>query len=285
MTRVGGRPRATLVGAAGESSDVYVQALARGLSILALFDVEHPEWSLNDICRQTGISKTTAYRMLRTLEQKAFLVFDPTTERYHLGHAIIPCAYLSLSSMGFARSVHPFLEELAATTGETVELAVEGEGGAVVVDHVATSHPFKPNLPLGRVLRGLASSTMKVLVANQAEADWERFLQVHHAKLTPMTVTDPHTIRDELVTVAKEGLAFDMQEHDVGVCAVSAPIFGLDEDIRAVLTLVAPAERFGLEERGKKVEAVQKSAAAISRHLQRASSAGLLTGSGGGETL
>jgi DNA-binding IclR family transcriptional regulator len=285
MARVGGRPRTALVGGAGESSDVYVQALARGLSILALFDVEHPEWSLHDIARQTGISKTTVYRMLRTLERKAFLAFDPATERYHLGHAIIPCAYLSLSNMGFARSTHSFLEDLAADTGETVELAVEGEGGAVVVDHVATSHPFKPNLPLGRVLRSLANSAMKVLVAYRTEADRERLLQVHQAKLTPMTVTDPQALRDELSTVAKEALAFDMEEHDVGVCAVSAPIFGLDGDIRAVITLVAPAERFGAEERGAKIEAVQESAAAISRYLQQASSAVMLTGPRGGEKL
>ena len=143
MARAGGRPRASLPGGTEEASDLYVQALARGLSILALFDVEHPEWSLHDICRQTGISKTTAYRMLRTLEWKGFVTFDSATERYHLGPATIPGAYLSLSNVGFVRFTHPLIEDLAARTGETVELTVEGVGGAVVVDQVATSAPLQ----------------------------------------------------------------------------------------------------------------------------------------------
>ena len=124
-----------------------------------------PSGACNDICRQTGISKTTAYRMLRTLEWKGFVVFDPETERYHLGPAIIPGAYLSLSYVGFVRSTHPFLEDLAKATGETVELTVESAQGAVVVDQVATSHPFKPNLPTGRMLRNLANSAMRMWVA------------------------------------------------------------------------------------------------------------------------
>ena len=77
MARAGGRPRASLGGRSEEESELYVQALARGLTILALFDVEHPEWNLNDICARTGVSKTTAYRMLRTLEWKEFVGLRP----------------------------------------------------------------------------------------------------------------------------------------------------------------------------------------------------------------
>ena len=44
---------------------------------------------------------------------------------------------------------------------------------------------------------------------------------------------------------AETGLAYDLEEQDLGVCAVSAPIFGPDGDVRAAITVVAPAERFG----------------------------------------
>ena len=97
------------------------------------------------------MSKTTAYRMVRTLEAKDFLVYDPQTERYHLGKATIPGAYLTMSYVGFVRAAHPFLERLAEATGETVELTVGEPGGAVVVDQVPTTHPFRLNLPTGRI--------------------------------------------------------------------------------------------------------------------------------------
>ncbi|MFH0915678.1 MAG: IclR family transcriptional regulator [bacterium] len=270
MARTGGRPRSSIEGRSEEDSDLFVRALARGLTILALFDVEHPRWSLNEVCERTGISKTTAYRMLRTLECKDFVVFDAETERYHLGRATIPGAYLALSYVGFVRATHPFLEELAEATGETVELTVAGAGGAVVVDQVATTHPFKPNLPIGRILSSVANSSLRMHVAFRPEAERQRILRTAQHRLTPHTVTDPELIARQLATAVQEGVSYDLEEQDMGVCAVSAPVFGPDGDVKAVVTVVAPSERFGPRERKRKADAVKSTAAEMTRYLSGA---------------
>lgn len=271
MARAGGRPRAPLRGRAEEDSELYVQALARGLTILAVFDVEHPEWSLNEICERTGISKTTAYRMLRTLEWKEFVVFDPETERYHLGPAMIPGAYLALSYVSFVRYTHPFLEDLAKITGETVELTVESAQGAVVVDQVATSHPFKPNLPTGRILGNMASSAVRMWVAMKPEGERARLLREPQLKFTPHTTTDPKELAAMLARAAEEGVAYDLEEQDLGVCAVSAPVFAPGGDVLAVLTVVAPSDRFGVEARTKIVEVLKKKATEMTAYFRSTS--------------
>ncbi len=268
MPRAGGRPRGSLGGVSEEESELYVQALARGLTILALFDVEHPEWSLSDICSRTGISKTTAYRMLRTLEWKGFVAFDHEAERYHLGPAMIPGAYLSLSSVSFVRSTHPFLEDLAKTTGETVELTVESAQGAVVVDQVATSHPFKPNLPTGRILRNMANSAVRMWVAMRSEEERTRLLREPQIKFTPHTTTDPAELAAMLKGAAQDGVAYDLEEQDLGVCAVSAPVFGPGSDVLAVLTVVAPSDRFGPEGRARNTLAVKAKAEEMTTHFR-----------------
>ena len=271
MARTGGRPRGSLGERPEEENELYVQALARGLTILALFDVEHPEWSLNDICLRTGISKTTAYRMLRTLEWKGFVAFDADTERYHLGPAMIPGAYLSLSYVSFVRSTHPFLEDLAVSTGETVELTVESAQGAVVVDQVATSHPFKPNLPTGRILRNVANSAVRMWVALRPEEDRARLLREPLLKFTRHTTTDPKELAAMLEKAAVEGVAYDMEEQDLGACAVSAPVFGPGGDVLAVLTVVAPSDRFGPEGRAKNSQAVRQKAAEMAAYFRSSS--------------
>ncbi len=271
MARAGGRQRASLGGRSEEESELYVQALARGLTILALFDVEHPEWNLNDICARTGVSKTTAYRMLRTLEWKEFVVFDPETERYRLGRAMIPGAYLTLSYVSFVRSTHPFLEDLAKETGETVELTVESAQGAVVVDQVATSHPFKPNLPTGRILGNMANSAVRMYVAMRPEEERARLLREPQVKFTPHTTTDPNELAAMLVKAADEGVAYDLEEQDLRVCAVSAPIFGPGGDVLAVLTVVAPSDRFGAEGRAKNTNAVKNKAAEMTAYFRSTS--------------
>jgi DNA-binding IclR family transcriptional regulator len=272
MGRVGGRQRVQVEEGSEESSGLFVQALGRGLSILALFDVEQPEWSLDEVSRKTGISKTTAYRMLRTLEYKGFLSFDGETERYHIGPAAIPVSYLAISCVAYTRQLHAHLEQLAEETGETIELAVEGRGGAVVVDHVATSHPFKANLPLGRVLRNLANSAMKILVAYQPSAARQRIIAKPQAKLTPNTVTDPRLISEELDRVVVEGLAFDIEEQNIGVSAVSAPVFGPDGELKAAVTIVTPAERFTGANRAKLSKAVVASAVELTHFFGRVTS-------------
>ena len=272
MARAGGRPRSPVESQSEEESDLFIRALARGLTILALFDIEHPEWGLNDICARTGLSKTTAYRMLRTLEWKDFVVFDPETDLYHLGRATIPGAYLALSSVSFVRAVHPFLEELAEATGETVELTVEGAGGAVVVDQVATTHPFKPNLPIGRVLSSVANSSFRMHVAFRPEAERQKILRSAQLRFTPNTVTDPEQIENQLAASVRDGVSYDLEEQDLGVCAVSAPVFGADGAVRAVVTIVAPSERFGPREKRKNTEAVKNIAAEMTRYLSRVTS-------------
>jgi DNA-binding IclR family transcriptional regulator len=271
MARGGGRPRASLGGRPEEESELYVHALARGLTILALFDVEHPEWTLNDILSRTGISKTTAYRMLRTLEWKGYVVFDTETERYHLGPAMIPGAYLTLSSVSFVRYTHPFLEDLAKETGETIELTVESAQGAVVVDQVATSHPFKPNLPTGRTLRNMANSTVRMWVAMRPAEERARLLREPQLKFTPHTTTDPAELAAMLERAAAEGVAYDIEEQDLGICAVSAPVFGPGGDVLAVLTVVAPSDRFGPQGREKNAEAVKKKAAEMTAYFRSTS--------------
>jgi IclR family acetate operon transcriptional repressor len=267
MARAGGRQRAATAGASEEESDFFVRALARGLSILALFDIEHPEWSLGDICKNTGISKTSAYRMLRTLEAKEFLLYDSQTERYHLGNAAIPLAYLAISHVGFVRAIRPFLEELAEATGETVELAVASGGGAVVVDQVATTRPFRLNMPTGRVLNNLANSCFRMHAAFMPPAQREKILRMPQVRLTPNTVTDPEEIARRLAEARRTGLAYDLEEQDLGVCAVSAPVFERDGRVAAVVTLVCPAERFGPRERKKKSEVLKRAAARMSEYL------------------
>ncbi len=271
MARVGGRPRSSTEDPSGVENELYVQALARGLTIVALFDVEHPLWSLGEICEATGISKTTAYRMLRTLEWKGFVVFDAETERYHLGPAMIPGAYLSLSYVSFVRYTHPFLEDLAKATGETVELTVESAQGAVVVDQVATSHPFKPNLPTGRILGNMANSAVRMWVALRPEEEWGRLLREPQIKFTPHTTTDSSELAAMLALAAEEGVAFDLEEQDLGVCAVSAPVFAPGGNVLAVLTVVAPSDRFGPEGRAKNAQAVKAKAAEMTSYFRSTS--------------
>jgi len=267
----GGAPVSSGEGAGSverNNDDVFqVRALSRGLRVLALFTVDHPEWSLSDLSRRTGLHKATAYRMTRTMEAEGFLVFDTTTGKYHLGPATIPLSFLASAQSELVRLARPYLEELAELTGETTNLAVEVEGSVVVIGQVLTSHPFKPSLPLGRVLTDLANTHGQLFAAFRPEGERARLLAAPQAKLTPNTVTDSVEIAAKLVRVADEGVAFDLEEHGLGICAVAAPVRDQSGDVKATLSVVAPKERFGAQEKKKHAQAVKRVAASFSAYL------------------
>ncbi len=137
----------------------------------------------------------------------------------------------------------------------------------MVIGQVLTSHLFKPSLPLGRVMHDLANSHAQVFAAFAPEAERERFLAVPQSKITPNTLTDPAEIALRLDKVAAEGVAFDLEEHGLGICAVAAPVWDRNGDLKAALSVVAPKERFGPQEKKKNAQAVKQVAASFSIYL------------------
>jgi DNA-binding IclR family transcriptional regulator len=244
-----------------------VRSLSRGLKVLALFSVDYPEWSLADLARATGLHKATTYRMTRTMEAEGFLIFDPATSNYHLGPSVIPLSYLAQAHSEFEKMAKPFLEKLAAETGETANLGIESEGAFIVIGSVLTSHAFKPTLPIGRVLTDLSNSHGKLLVALKPPAERAAFLARPQPQLTPYSLVSTADIQAELDRVVEEGVAYDMEEHGLGVCAVAAPVRGSNGAVIATLSVVAPKERFGPEERLRATEIVKRVAAEFSAFL------------------
>jgi DNA-binding IclR family transcriptional regulator len=254
-------------GGCATDDQFVVRALCRGLRVLALFNVDHSEWSLNDLARTTKLHKATTYRMTRTMEAEGFLVFDPDTGNYHLGPALIPLSYLAQSQSEFERMAKPFLEKLAAESGETANLATETEGTFIVIGSVLTSHTFKPSLPIGRVLVDLNNAHSKLAVALKPPQERAKFLSRSPVAETKYSLTDRKQIETELERAAQEGVAYDMEEHGVGVCSVAAPVYGPKGALIATISVVAPKERFGPEERKRATEHVKRAAAELSEYL------------------
>lgn len=255
------------LGACAGEDQFVVRALSRGLRVLALFNVDHSEWSLNELARATHLHKATTYRMTRTMEAEGFLVFDSKTGNYHLGPAVIPLSYLARTQSELERMAKPFLEKLAAESGETANLAIETEGTFIVIGSVLTSHTFKPSLPIGRVLTDLSNAHGKLSVAFKPPEERAKFLNRSQPQSTKYSLTDRKQIEAELARVAEEGVAYDMEEHGLGVCSVAAPVRGPKGTMIATISVVAPKERFGPEERKRATASAKRVAAELSEYL------------------
>lgn len=253
--------------ASRETDPLSVRALARGLAVLSLFDVDHREWTVDEIAEQTGLVRMTAYRMVRTLESMAFLVRDTASNRYRLGPATLALCYVADDQSAFIEAARPFLEALVQETGESVTLAVEVDGYPVCVDIINTTRPFKRRTAPGRILGDISTVHGKIFAAFKSPQEREAILARPIAKLTPHTVTDRGLIAAELEQVAKEDVAYDIEGRYEGLCAVGAPVRDQFGAIAATISVVVPKGRFGPEESARCTEAVKAAAASFSAYL------------------
>lgn len=257
-----------------------VQTLSRGLRILGLFDERHREWTIDELSEATGLPRATVHRLATTLQDARYLTLDPGTKRYHHGPAILAGMYLASGFSELVKVARPYLESLVEETGESVTLAVEVDGVAVGGEMIDTSRPFERKMPIGTIIGDLANSSGKIFCAYKSLDEMERILASPHPQLTPFTITDPQELALELERIRQEGIAFDIEERDLGTCAVSAGVRDQAGRLCASISVVVPTGRFGAEERKRYAEAVRSTCASLSAFLGYSGSGGGFHGNG-----
>jgi IclR family acetate operon transcriptional repressor len=243
-----------------------VRTLATGMAMLGMFDAEHRQWSLDEMVGRLGVSRMTAYRMARTLQDTGHLVHDSATGRYRLGPAMLAGIYLAEEFAPLVDIARPYLEALMQETGELAALAVELDGVAVCADLVASARPFVPEIAVGRVIGDTANAHGKMFAAMKPDGERTRIAKRPHRRLTQYTIVDPTALAAEFEKIRGEGLAFDLEEHDLGTCAVVAPVRNQTGEIIATIGVVVPTGRFGPDARTACGDAVAAAARSLSEY-------------------
>ena len=174
-------------------------------------------------------------------------------------------AYLTQTDSELVRIAHPHLEALAERTTETANLAVDVDGWPVVIDQVLTSHIYKPVLPFGKAMVDLRSSHAKLFLAFKSEAE-QRARAAADERLAAAGADAIEQLLRELRTIRAEGVAYDIESMP-GVCAISVPVYDHSGNLRASIAVVAPPQRFGVEQMVSFVALARAEAGGLSRDL------------------
>jgi DNA-binding IclR family transcriptional regulator len=241
-----------------------IQSLAKGLAVLSLFDKVRPEWTLDEIAEAVGVPRMTAYRLVKTMESVGYLAADQTN-RYHLGPGVLAATCASVERYaGLVKVARPYLDELASLTGETVTFAVEIDGVPVEVDEILTSRPFTRPHAIGRIFGHTNTAHGKVFMAAKTQ---EQRQKIEFEVTTPQSFTDKAALTAELEQVARDGVAYNFEERDIGICAVAAPVRDQAGRVVASIAVLGPPGRFGPSEREVFAAAVRQAAGDLSAFL------------------
>ncbi|MEP6815433.1 MAG: IclR family transcriptional regulator [Marmoricola sp.] len=248
-----------------ETAPGGVQSVDRAVTILEVL-ARLGEVGVTELAAELGVHKSTAFRLVGTLEARGLVEQAGERGKYRLGVGVLRLAGATTARLDVVQEARPICKSLAASTGETVNVAVLSESSALYLDQVAGSSALQPHNWVGQHIPLHATSNGKVLLSSLGV---ERLDEVLHGlpAYTELTITKRSALRSELDVVREQGYAVAVDELEVGLTAVAAPIRNAHGDVIASLSVSGPTFRLGQEKLDKVVPLLQQAAEEISHRL------------------
>ena len=195
-----------------------------------MLESEQP-MALTDLATAAGLPKSTASRLVSALERRGLIEQDGERGRLRPGPAILRVAERSMLERSIVELARPALDALAQASGETINLAVPGPQGVEHVAQVDSAHFLGVGQWLARSVGYEHSANGKVFAAF-GRAAFDR---------TPAEATGERT--RELEAVRRDDFATSIDELEIGLSAMAAPVRGARGEVIAALSISGPTLR------------------------------------------
>ena len=222
-----------------------VQSVDRALTILEVL-ARIGEAGVTEIAAELGVHKSTAFRLVTTLEGHRLVEQTVDRGKYRLGVGLLRLAGATTARLDLVQEARPVCRQLAADTGETVNIAVLSESSALYLDQVAGSSALQPHNWVGQHIPLHATSNGKVLLSGLDDAALDEVLGAL-SRYTSLTITRKSLLREELALVREQGYAVAVDELEVGLTAAAAPIRNAHGDVVASMSVSGPTFRLSSE--------------------------------------
>lgn len=193
------------------------------------------------------LPKPTVHRLFHTLEQEGFLQRDIDGRSYSPGRRLRKLSVNVLSSLRVRTVRLTILKELAATVGETCNIATPDREAMVYLDRVETKWPLRIQLPVGTSVPFHCTASGKLYLSSLQPNHFEKFLKsVNLDARSSKTITQPDILKSEIAAIRERGYATDDQEFMDGMVAIAVPIYDDMGRLLSTLSAHAPIQRVSL---------------------------------------
>ncbi|MFA8391318.1 IclR family transcriptional regulator [Burkholderia ubonensis] len=254
-----------------QSNDLlFNQSLEKGLNVLRAFSAKRRTMTLAEVADAAGMTKSSAQRMVYTLEKLGYIRKHPVTRRYQLTPHVMRIGFNYLAADTLIDVANPFLSELTNVTGETTNLTEPDDDEMVYVARFVSTKFVPIHMPIGSRIpmycTGCGRAFLSALPPDDARARLERMTRTPH---TPRTVTTLGELVALLDDTRRLGYATNEEELFIGDMSIAAPVLGSQGQPVAAVHVVAPTSRWTFDDaRSKLAPAVIDCARGISNSIR-----------------
>jgi len=218
------------------------QSVDRAFAVLEFLSNNSQPASLAQISSELKINKASMYRTLNSLAANGYIYRDDETGTFQLSFKICELSSQILDRLDLKYIARPSLEALNRDTGETVHLVIRDWSRGVYIDKIESTHAIRTRSTIGARTYLHSTATGKVLLAYLPWTRVEEIIAgVGMPRRTENTITNLEDLQKELVKVAKQGWAEDLQENEEGISCIAAPLINYKRVVVAAVSLTYPA--------------------------------------------
>jgi DNA-binding IclR family transcriptional regulator len=244
-----------------------VQSVDRAISVLEIL-AQRGEAGVSEVAAEIDVHKSTAFRLLGALEARGLVEQAGERGKYRLGFGIVRLAGAVTGRIDITQQGRPVCERLAEELGETVNIAVRQEQYAINLYQVRGQAAVTAHNWVGQLTPLHATSSGKIMLAHlPAEERAELLSQSGLKKVTPHTITARTKLEKNLAEARERGYACTLEELEIGLHAMAAPIRGQDGRVVAALSASGPSYRFTEDRLHELAPVLVKGAEEISHRL------------------
>ncbi len=222
--------------------------LKHAISILDCFKIEQSELGVRETARLTGLSASTAGRLMAEMKEIGLLRQNPNTRLYSLGSKVLSWSGVFMATLDLRSISLPHMETLRKITGETVTLYIVEGKYRICVERMESQQNIRMVSRVGQRLPLYAGSAGKAILAFLPIEQSENILRTTELKpLTPHTIVDREILRKELKKIREMGYAVSHGEWLLEASGIAAPILGSNGNVLGAITISGPSPRFTSE--------------------------------------
>lgn len=235
--------------AESRASRQFIASLANGLRVLEALATHADDVSLKELADYVKQTKPTAWRLVHTLVKLGYVRQDPESKRFRLAPRILTLG-ASFEGMDLKELAGPYLRDLAARVGETVNMAVLDGDEIVYIERIKTKQIITINLHVGSRLPLYNTSMGRALVAHMPSV-WLR----SYLKRMEGDPAARRSLQDGgrrflgiLRETRESGYAVNDEDLASGLRSVAAPIWDHQNNVIAAVNIAVPSARVSIRD-------------------------------------
>lgn len=234
-----------------------IASVIKAIEVIEYIAYSEKEVGVTEISNGLNYGVSATYHLLNTLKECNVIVQNERTKKYNLGLKLWQIGMLAYGKNHISVTLKPYLKKLKDLTGETANLTVMDNNQIVYIAQEESDKLVKMFTTIGATAPLHCTAGGKVLLAYKPKDVRDDMLEkIELTKYTENTIVDKEKLIKELEEVREKGYAFDNEEREIGVSCIGAPVFDINNNTIASITISGPTARFTEENKKKWVDIV-----------------------------